>query len=117
MSATTVNNRKQFIILTTLTDSPQDIFRPDLLANKNSNHNEQTSYLSHIMPYFIVFLEFFPPSSKRKYRARAPTWHSKFCNGRHTEMLGLPRTRISPSPLFPNASMQRGRKLNRGILQ
>ena len=38
------------------------------------------------MPYFVVFLEFCPSNSQRKYRDRAATWHSMVGNGHHAEM-------------------------------
>ena len=38
------------------------------------------------MPYFVVFLEFCPSNSQRKYRDRMPTWHLTVGNGHHAEI-------------------------------
>ena len=72
-------------------------------------------YLCHIMPYLVVFLEFFPPNSQRKYRDRTPTWHS-------TVVMVVARKcndpAYNPPPYFcPILACTKGGGRNRGILR
>ena len=63
------------------------------------------AHLCHIMPYFIVFLEFCPPNSQRKYRDHTPTWHSTVISWKCSDPVYKPPP---PRPFWPNASMHKG---------